>query len=480
MIKTFNLRLLSFSLFICLFVSAKAESTLTDTIMQLGLPVVIVETKNHEEPTADLAETPQGCWGGTITNATKIEGSVLVVSPQKDTLFNSGEYIKKTSGMTIKLRGNWSARASKKAYKIKLQVDGDMLSRGKDDTYKDKEWALIRESYGDSPQVMLRIMLGMKLSTWMLNSWSPAFQYVNLIMNGDYRGLYVLTELVTRNKSCRINVNKDNGYLVELDPYWWNEDVSVETLLFQDAPVKYTFKHPDSEDVVEDQLTQLGEYLVRVEQSILTNKYDQFIDVNNWARWLIAHDILGTYDASGSNQFFYINNISKDSIVRRGPLWDFDTNYQIQDKWANIHVAENLWYYNQLFKDSTSFTFATAYKTIYQKESPAIFDSIYNLLDSISTSDWKQAMDSSISMDRKRWPNDLCAMDSSIQFTRNWMKQRQLWLDQEVAKIQTSKVVSLSEPIAKEVPVRYVLNGMIIILKNGKYYTIDGRQIDIY
>lgn len=454
-----------------------AQPSLRDSILQLGIPVVIVETKNQEEPTADEAVTPNGCWGGTITNATKIEGAVLVLSPAGDTVYNSGEYVKKTSGMTIKLRGNWSARSSKKAYKIKLQADGDMLGRGDDETYQDKEWALIRESYGCEPQVMLKILKGMKLSGWVLNAWSPAFQYVNFIMNGEYRGLYVLTELITRNKSCRINVNKNNGYLVELDPYWWNEDKSVETLIFQDAPLKYTFKHPDSDDVTEDQMELLGNYLINMEQSIIDGTFNKYIDVENWARWLIAQDILGTFDYAGSNQYFVINDIVKDTLVKRGPLWDFDTNFQISDMWSNIHLSEGLWYYHRLLNNPNDESFVNAYVNTYKSIAESVFDSIDSLLDNIDSSKWKEEMDRSIEADRKRWPNEMSNMDSSIHYIRDYFQQRKEWLDIEVEKMDSQLQTRLTHPSFVPGKDTYVIlqDGHIIIRRNGKKYTIIGQ-----
>ena len=59
--------------------------------------------------------------------------------------------------------------------------------------------------------------------------WTPDYCYVMLYVNGDYRGLYVLSESVSRGtgegeEQWRVNVNKD-GYLFECDAYWWNEDI---------------------------------------------------------------------------------------------------------------------------------------------------------------------------------------------------------------------------------------------------------------
>jgi len=40
----------------------------------------------------------------------------------------------------------------------------------------------------------------------------PRVEYVNVIVNDDYRGIYILSENITRDKDCRIDVDKDEGY----------------------------------------------------------------------------------------------------------------------------------------------------------------------------------------------------------------------------------------------------------------------------
>jgi hypothetical protein len=61
--------------------------------------------------------------------------------------------------MTVKVRGNWSARRPKKPFKIKLQQPDDMLSRG-DSTYADRNWLLM-------PFFELNYLIGLKVSELM-------------------------------------------------------------------------------------------------------------------------------------------------------------------------------------------------------------------------------------------------------------------------------------------------------------------------
>ena len=49
------------------------------TILGLGLPVVVVNTEGGEEPTCDLVEPPEGCMGQGITNMNKVKGRPTTV-----------------------------------------------------------------------------------------------------------------------------------------------------------------------------------------------------------------------------------------------------------------------------------------------------------------------------------------------------------------------------------------------------------------
>ena len=197
--------------------------------MATGLPLVLITTVDGEEPTCDYVTAPEGCLGESIANASKVPGRAVVVV-RGDTLFDSGDYVKGESGMTIRIRGNSSAWSIKHPFKIKLQQKGDMLHRG-DPRFDDRDWVLLYEAEYSLYNLLARTVCKMARMEWV-----PEGEYVNVVVNGDFRGLYFLSESVDRNPQCRIDVDKQSGYIVELDPYWWNEDVWFGTMLTHDSP----------------------------------------------------------------------------------------------------------------------------------------------------------------------------------------------------------------------------------------------------
>ena len=68
--------------------------------------------------------------------------------------------------------------------------------------------------------------------------------------------------------------------------------------------MKYTFKYPDPDEITADQYSYVQESISSVEKSLYNGTYDNFMDVESFARWLLAHDILGSHDAAGSVKSF--------------------------------------------------------------------------------------------------------------------------------------------------------------------------------
>lgn len=391
-----------------------------DEVLSLGLPVVNVSTIDEEEPTADKVSCPPGAMGAGITNATKVPGAVTVYSPDGTVAYESGDYVAKESGMTIKVRGNTSAYSDKKAFKIKLQKKGDMLGRG-DKKFNDKNWVLIR-SYS------LRTYFGNKICEFAAQPWTPAGIHVNLIVNGDYRGLYYLQESVERNVNCRIDV-QDDGFVMEHDPYWWNEN--GEYLESCDHPrYSYTFKYPDFEDATEEQLTSIHNALKKYESSIDDGTYPDIIDVESFANWILCHDILGTGDGGGVNWYLTKNSLSDDSKIMCGPLWDFDSSEITTESFSRIHLGR----FDKLFKNTNN-AFRKAYVKRWNELKGSIFNKIDSIIDDLKTPEW-DAYSRSVSADRKRWDGYEEPLMTSYYRFKKYYGNRFVWMEKTIREME--------------------------------------------
>ena len=404
------------------------------SVAYTGLPVVIIETVEGEEPTADYVSPPEGGYGAGLKNATKVPSRMKIFKAgQKNCIYDSGDYVKKESGLTIKLRGNTSAYTDKKPYKLKLQKKADLLADlndRHDDKYKDKEWILLKDG------TTLKTFIGLAVADITGTPWTPEFAYVNVVMNGTYRGVYMLIEAITKGKK-RIDVS-DNGYIIERDAYWWNEDVKFIT---EDMNQKYTFKYPDDEDISEEQIAFIKKYMNNVETHIKDGTYENYIDTDSFARWQLIHDILGTSDSGGSNIYIskYDNtddeNTKEDgswSRIMMSTPWDFDSIYNTSSAWSNIHKVTRI-YSKPLFESNN-----TAYKDSYKSQWDNISPVLWNELSS-KLIDMHSKIGEDLNLSRmcnaKKWNSNYNLVEADIKTTQIWFTSRTTWLNSAISEL---------------------------------------------
>ena len=278
------------------------------------IPILNIKTITGEEPTYEVAECPEGCVGWTIRENEYVDAVMQMESEGKI-------WLKEKIG--IRVRGNSSASTDKKPYKIKLDKAADLLGREKD-IYASTEWALLKAEN-------LKIVVGSKVAQICGMEWVPSYKFVNVVLNGDWKGTYVLIETVAASKQ-RCNISPE-GYLIENDAYWWNADGKYFKVENQIKPLGYTFKYPKDEDLTEEKINQIREYVNIYSKLIqgFDSEYLEYIDVQTWAGWLLMHDILGSGDGGGTNMYFYKYDFNTknptSSKMKMGPAWDFDRMY---------------------------------------------------------------------------------------------------------------------------------------------------------
>ena len=410
-----------------------ASRVIPFSVIYTALPVVQIDTVDGEEPVTDYVSPPAGCYGAGLKNATKVPARMKIFKYGKEeAIYDSGEYIKKESGLTIKLRGNTSAYSDKKPYKIKLQKKADLLSgicnSSKDlreGKYKDKEWILLKDG------TSLNTFVGMCVADIMGTPWTPEFAYVNVVINGDYRGVYMLIEAISQSEK-RVNV-ADSGYIIERDAYWWNEDVKFITKKYNQ---KYTFKYPDSDDITQNQVDYIEDYMNELEEHLADGDYKDYLDTESFARWLLIHDILGTWDSAGSN--IYMSKYdSVNSKIFMSTTWDYDSNYRMKDTWANVHYGTRIYARPLLTSENTAF------KDSYVSQWEGVSDSLWNQLN-VKLSELSTEFGEDINLSRKcdaiRWgwtyDDSKNSVDANIETARTWFLSRKPWLDTEIGKIK--------------------------------------------
>lgn len=421
-----NFRLLFSSIILSSFAFLASAFEVSPEIAATGMRTLVVETVDGEEPTAESINAPEGSWGIGTINANKAPGRLLIYKPDGSIDFDSGEYEKKESGMTIKVRGNSSARFAKKPFKIKLEKKGDLFCRG-DKSLNDKNWALLTSRNN-------LYELGFLVGEWVGMPWTPVYEYVHLVINDDYRGMYTLVEAVERNESCRIKT-LDSGFVAERDIYWWNEN--DEFFPSKWLPIcGWTLKYPDFEDLTPDQSDYIQSVLQDYEAIIETEDYEDLIDIDSVCRWLVAQDILGTGDAAGTNFYLAKYDDTDSSKLFVPVVWDVDSAEETVDQWSLVHWQGMI---KPLFENSNK-AFLIKYIELYWQLSPKIYRQLDLMAQSMRTDEWEW-FDKAAALSEARWADfDLPQYSAShnADDMEWWFPPRKVWLDNAVAALETT------------------------------------------
>lgn len=398
-----------------------SDPSLYETLANMKIPLVVINTVKGEEPTCEVATPPPGAWGSGIQNATKVPASMQIII-NGTTLYESGEYIKKESGLTVKIRGNTSGKKVKKPYKLKLQKKADLLLRG-DKKYEDKDWVLLRTGRS------LINPIGFWVSELIGQEWTPSHQIVNVFMNGTYRGLYVLCEQVSVNSKCRIDVDENEGYVVEADPYWWNEDLCFDSSLTV-PELKFTYKYPDLEDLTDEWHKAISEDVLAHEAKISDATFDEVYDCESFAKWLLAWELLCNDDSAGGNMF--IVKKDADSKICMGPIWDFDYALHWSEDWIGLHYK---YFYFHHMLESANDCFRKAFYSLWHEHGwevvTSVIEKINAFADSAEAIDYQRSIDieTALGFPYDWWQPYLGDLEYMRQYSIEFLTKRSNWID---------------------------------------------------
>jgi len=217
-----------------------------------------------------------------------------------------------TGDGTIKGRGNATWNEEKRPYALTLPADADLLDMG-----AASKWILLANALDETN---LRNKLVLDLAKQVDAPWSPGCAYADLYLNGEYSGLYLLTEKIEPG-SGRLDINTDSGDFLckfELNNRW-----SLLRHPF-DTPLGRTVEITYPEDAAS---TGRIEALVnRLEQTVFSGtdlQADPGFDLDSWVRRYLIDEIAGNIDADLASSYFYYD----DGTFYAGPVWDYDITF---------------------------------------------------------------------------------------------------------------------------------------------------------
>lgn len=228
-----------------------------------------------------------------------------------------GEYEDFEGPMGVRGRGNSTWALPKKPYRIKLDAKASILGLA-----AEKNWVLLANHVDGT---LLGNAIAMKMGRQLQMPFTHHIIPVDVTVNGEYQGSYVLTEHkeVTKN---RINIG-DDGVLLELDTYF-DEDYRFMSPEYE-LPVM--IQHPEldklSESEAQARFDEIQSDFESVEALIAAptfpeNGYRDQFDPTSFAKYLMVLYLSSNREFNWPKSVYLYRKAGEP--YRMGPLWDFD------------------------------------------------------------------------------------------------------------------------------------------------------------
>ncbi len=440
---------------------------LAQSFSSSSLPIVVIDTRNRPI----INEPKVAAHMGIVNNSTGIN---LVTGPFNDW---DGE-------IGIELRGSSSQFLfDKKGYGIELKdTDGTDSSSVILGMGKEEDWVL-HGPYSDKS--LIRNVLAFHL--WEATGrYGSATRWCELVINGDYRGVYVMMEKVKRDGDrvdiTRLNENDNNGdevtggYIVKLDKFDGSNSGEGFESKFppplrsrSDQVIFFQYDYPKGRNISDSQEAYIESYVDAFEQVLAAGNfkhpvsgYRRFIDVGSFIDFTLLNEITRNVDGYRLSTFLHKDRDSKDGRLKIGPPWDFNLafgNADYCDGWETTGWAwdfnkicnNDFWlipfWWNRFLQDEGFISDLTArwlelrsgaYKT---DNILAFIDDQVSLLEQPQLRNrmrWPE-------VDNYIWPNAFVGgtYENDVNFLKSWITERLEWLDQAISNLQ---LVTATEP----------------------------------
>lgn len=328
------------------------------------LPVIFIKTENSTPVTSKTEYLSAEFWLDPMGNE-KIEA----VGSEMEPLF-----------IQIRGRGHSSWKGNKKPYKLKLDTKTSLIGMP-----KNKHWALLKPSENT--------VAGLQFGRIMNMAWTPDFRPVEVVLNGDYIGLYFLTETIRIDKN-RVNIYEQQdgetdpnlikgGWLVEVDNY--SDDCQITIL--ENNKCNLTLKYHSPEDLSLQQLQWLTNEFNSINSAIYSadktsKEWEEYLDIESLARYFIIQEVMDNPD--GFHGSFYLHkDLADNSKWVAGPIWDLvcykrdKTDYTFK---MEVHYGFIPHWIGEIIQYGS---FCKEVESIWQEVYPDKLNEIYDYIDKI-------------------------------------------------------------------------------------------------
>ena len=369
---------------------------------------------------------------------------------------NNADYLNYNGRIGIEFRGSSSQALPKKPYGL-TTLEADNVSNNNVSIFdmpKENDWVLNSIAYDPS---LVRNFLSYELSGNM-GDYSTREKYCEVIINGDYKGLYIFMEKLKIDEG-RINIVKmdtnDNmppnitgGYVIKCDKTTGGDPVAWSL-----AGASFINDSPKPEDVTAQQNAYIYNQFLSLrnttaaQNSSISNGYPSIIDIPSFVDFMIMNELASNVDGYEYSTYFHKDRNGK---LRAGPIWDFDLTYgndlffagydrSHTDVWQfNNGDNEGAAFWEKLFNNSTFKCYLTKrWIELTAEDQPLNYTVISNRIDQLDG-----LLSEAAVREQNRW-GTISQHANNISSLKKWLQTRTDWLNSKLNDCQACSNISL-------------------------------------
>lgn len=259
------------------------------------------------------------------------------------------------TAITINYRGASSySQFDKKQYRIKLERKCEFLGMGAND-----EWVL-NGPFLDKTLIRNKLVYGLGRQIF---EWAPDSRFVELFVNGEYKGVYLAVEPVTNGESrlrlCEFGLaNGQTAYIVKRERLGTEEEpLDVYGHYAGKTNNDLYIDYPTATHITKAQRQWIEKDIDSFERVLYGDGfadeeygYARYIDVDNFVDYVVLNEAVMNCDAGNLSTYIYKELGGKLQLA----IWDYNNcfdNYQwFAADYEEFYMQDVAWF-SQLLKD---------------------------------------------------------------------------------------------------------------------------------
>jgi len=315
-----------------------------------------------------------------------------------------------------------------------------------------------------SDKSLIRNALTYKIANSFM-AWAPRTRFVELLINGEYLGVYVLMEKIKRDKG-RVDIAKltpedediTGGYILKHDKFTGsNNDAFTSNYPPQvgaSQKTAFLYHYPKPNEITVEQKEYITDFIRNFEDLLKSenyndpiNGYEKYIDVQSFIDFMLLNELTRNVDGYRLSTYMYKEK-GEDGKLHMGPVWDFNlafSNADYCDGWSKTGWAFDFndicpndnwiihFWWDRLMEDET---FQNAVIDRWQAlRSDVISDERINFCIDSLANELTEAQVRNFQkwpiLGQYVWPNNFIGSthQSEIDYLKNWTIDRMEWID---------------------------------------------------